>query len=70
MKDDQFFGRMETYRKAVALRLPVERLDAAPQTLRLKVTSQGCADVGVCYVPTEMSAEVKLAAYTPGGAPS
>ncbi len=70
VKEDQFFGRMETYRKAVAIRLPLERLDAAPQTLRLKVTSQGCADVGVCYVPTEMSAEVKLAAYTPGGAPS
>ena len=73
VKEDRFFGRMETYRNAVAIRVPVERIDPAAQTLRLKVTLQGCADVGVCYVPTEMRAEVKLAAYVPGapgGAPS
>jgi thiol:disulfide interchange protein DsbD len=73
VKEDQFFGKMETYRNAVAIRLPLERIDPAAQTLRLNVISQGCADVGVCYVPTEMGAVVKLAAYVPGapaGGPS
>ena len=70
VKDDQFFGKMETYRKAVAIVLPLERLDAAPQTLALNVVSQGCADVGVCYVPMEASAQIKLAASTRSGAPS
>jgi thiol:disulfide interchange protein DsbD len=70
VKEDQFFGKVETYRKSVAIRLPLERIDPAAHTLQIMVTSQGCADVGVCYVPTEMSADIKLAAYTPGGAPS
>ncbi|MBI3375995.1 MAG: protein-disulfide reductase DsbD [Betaproteobacteria bacterium] len=69
VKEDKFFGRMETYRNAVAIRLPLERLDPAAQTLQLSVTSQGCADLGVCYVPTEMHAELRLAAYT-GGSPA
>ena len=55
---DEFFGEVETYRKAVRILLPVQgegRFD-------LKVTSQGCADVGVCYVPMESRASLQLAA--------
>ena len=75
VKEDKFFGRMETYRNTVAIRLPLERRDPAAQTLQLSVTSQGCADQGVCYVPTEMRAELRLAAFDPsvpanGNAPS
>ena len=58
---DEFFGSVETYRKQVAIRIPVEgtgRLD-------LKVTSQGCADAGVCYVPMDSNAALTVAA---GGA--
>ncbi len=53
---DEFFGSTETYRKAVAIRIPVEgsgRFD-------LKVISQGCADAGVCYVPMDSSASLQL----------
>ncbi len=46
---DEFFGEVETYRKAVTLRVPVE----GEGRFELKVTSQGCADIGVCYVPME-----------------
>ena len=70
VKEDQFFGKVETYRKNVAIRLPLERIDPAAQTLQLTVTSQGCADIGVCYVPIEMRADIRLAAYALGGAPS
>ena len=50
LKDDEFFGRVETYRDRVVIRLPMEK--AAPgQSVTLRADSQGCADVGVCYPP-------------------
>jgi thiol:disulfide interchange protein DsbD len=60
-KKDEFFGDVETYRKRVAIRLPVE---AADGTVRLMVTSQGCADVGVCYVPMDSKATIRLAGFS------
>ena len=60
-KTDAFFGEVETYRKEVAIRIPVE--GTAP-TLQLVVTSQGCADIGVCYVPMDRKATVQLAGYS------
>lgn len=62
--EDQFFGKQETYRKEVRIRLPVEPAGAG--RVKLTVTSQGCADSGVCYVPYDQSAEIRLAA---AGAP-
>jgi thiol:disulfide interchange protein DsbD len=57
---DEFFGKTETYRKELRIRLPIEAAGAG--RVKLLVTSQGCADVGVCYVPQEQSAEIRLAA--------
>jgi thiol:disulfide interchange protein DsbD len=57
---DQFFGDTEIYRKAVNIRVPVAPGGADP--VRLVVTSQGCADIGVCYVPMESRASIRLAA--------
>jgi thiol:disulfide interchange protein DsbD len=57
---DDFFGEVETYRKQVRILIPVEgegRFD-------LKVTSQGCADIGVCYVPMESQASLQLVSGT------
>jgi thioredoxin:protein disulfide reductase len=57
---DEFFGEMETYRKQVRILIPAEgqgRFD-------LKVISQGCADVGVCYVPMESQASLQLVSGT------
>ena len=66
LKRDEFFGEMETYRGNLAIGLPFE-LDAdGVPVLTLTAFSQGCADVGVCYVPQEQKAELKLAAYAPG----
>ena len=59
---DEFFGEVETYRREVRIHLPAQgegRFD-------LKVVSQGCADVGVCYVPMESQASLQLVAA--GGA--
>ena len=57
--EDKFFGKQETYRKEVRIRLPLEA--AGAERLKLLVTSQGCADLGVCYVPQVQSAELRLA---------
>jgi thioredoxin:protein disulfide reductase len=62
-KKDEFFGEVETYRKQLAFRLPVE---GAEGVLRLTVTSQGCADVGVCYIPMDSKVTVQLAGLRAG----
>ena len=56
--EDKFFGKQETYRKEVRIRLPVEA--AGAERMKLQVTSQGCADLGVCYVPQVQSADLRL----------
>src|SRR5438874_1896667 len=58
---DEFFGDMPIYRGTVSIRVPVQ----ADGRFELKVISQGCADVGVCYVPMESKASLQLS----GGAP-
>src|SRR5487761_2189823 len=57
--NDEFFGKVETYRKDLRIRLPLTR-DASTNKLKLTVTSQGCADVGVCYVPQQQTADIEL----------
>ena len=59
---DEFFGEVQTYRKSVRILLPV----GGEGRFDLKVTSQGCADVGVCYVPMESTATLRVAAGMPG----
>jgi thiol:disulfide interchange protein DsbD len=67
VKKDEFFGLMETYRKQVAVTLPVQGNGNA-EKVKLAVTSQGCADIGVCYPPQVQTVELKLAAASSGGA--
>ena len=49
VKDDEFFGRVETYRDRIDIELPV--LAAEGRQIELTARSQGCADLGVCYPP-------------------
>jgi len=63
-KKDEFFGDTVVYRDAVRIRVPVA--PGAPEPLDLVVTSQGCADVGVCYVPMESRVQLRMSA---AGAP-
>ena len=61
VKFDETFGKnVETYRQRVAIRLPV---NAAPAAFTLTVTSQGCADAGLCYPPMQSTARVQLAGF-------
>jgi thiol:disulfide interchange protein DsbD len=70
IKRDEFFGDVETYRGEVKILLPYGLDGKAVPELVLTAVSQGCADVGVCYVPQEQRAELKFAGFNPatGGA--
>lgn len=48
VKQDQFFGKVETYRGEVIVKMPLGG-SAAGQSLVVAADSQGCADLGVCY---------------------
>ncbi len=48
VKDDQFFGKVETYRGEVVVTVPLPA-SAAGQSIVVAADSQGCADAGVCY---------------------
>jgi thiol:disulfide interchange protein DsbD len=61
--DETFQKNVETYRNAVTILVPVEQAGAE---FRLVVTSQGCADAGLCYPPMQSAAAVGLTGF--GGA--
>jgi len=62
IKQDEFFGEIETYRDQVAIEIPVTREPGAPASFELKATSQGCADIGVCYPPHTQRVALNLPA--------
>ncbi len=66
-KIDENFGKVEVFYKNVAIRLPVQRNASGVLPLKLNVTSQGCADAGVCYPPQTQMVSVELPA--PGSVP-
>lgn len=59
-KDDDTFGRVEVFYDEVAIRVPVERNSSGVLPLTLNVTSQGCADIGVCYPPQKQSVSLEM----------
>lgn len=57
IKHDEFFGRVETYRGDLLIKLPVN----SAGDFTLKAVSQGCADVGVCYIPVTQTVSLVAA---------
>jgi thiol:disulfide interchange protein DsbD len=55
---DEFFGEVQTHRGDLKILLPVTIV--ADGRLTLTVTSQGCADAGVCYVPMDSKAQLVM----------
>jgi thioredoxin:protein disulfide reductase len=51
VKEDQFFGRIETYRSAMVVNLALKAPKPGQQIV-IAAESQGCADIGICYPPT------------------
>ncbi|MDX2457165.1 MAG: protein-disulfide reductase DsbD [Gammaproteobacteria bacterium] len=62
IKDDEFFGKIATFRNQVTATIPVTRTANAPPMIKLKAVSQGCADIGVCYPPQTQIAQLVLPA--------
>lgn len=73
VKFDQTFQKnVETYRGDLTVRVPVQ---AASGPFELAVTSQGCADAGICYPPAEhvyrvSGAALKAERNSAGGTPT
>ena len=65
IQEDEFFGKIAVFRKAVAVQTPLTRMPDAPENLELKAVSQGCADIGVCYPPHTQLASLDLPTLTP-----
>lgn len=59
--DETFQKNVETYRKTITIKLPVE----ANGNFTVTATGQGCADKGLCYAP--MDSEAKLSTTGGGG---
>ncbi len=64
LKQDENFGKVETYRKEVRITLPIQSIQRTPGATSVTLTtkSQGCADAGLCYTPQTVSATIKLPA--------
>ncbi|WP_250507568.1 protein-disulfide reductase DsbD [Caballeronia sp. GAFFF3] len=63
---DQTFNKdVETYRGELIIRIPVTKANGP---FELAVTSQGCADGGICYPPMEKAYRVRGDALQPAGA--
>ena len=56
---DEYFGRVETYRDTLTVIVPGE---ARAASTTLKVRYQGCADAGICYPPQTRNVTVALPA--------
>ena len=71
VKEDQFFGRVETYRGGLMVNLSLKNA-AVGEKVVIVAESQGCADLGICYPPQVQQVTITLpaasAAPSTGGA--
>ncbi|CAC9457469.1 Cytochrome c-type biogenesis protein DsbD, protein-disulfide reductase (EC 1.8.1.8) [uncultured Gammaproteobacteria bacterium] len=58
IKNDEFFGKVGTYRDNLLVAIPV--LSGEAKSIVLKVGFQGCADLGVCYPPITKSVSLNI----------
>ncbi len=63
--DETFQKDVETHRGDLRIRIPVEQAGALA---RIEVTSQGCADRGLCYPPMQSAAQIGLPGFGGDGA--
>lgn len=61
-KEDEFFGKVQVYRDAVEVRVPINRATGSGDLLTLEARSQGCADAGLCYPPHRQRVLLELPA--------
>jgi thiol:disulfide interchange protein DsbD len=59
-KTDQYFGEQEVYHHDVTAKLPVSRGAREAFNLQVEVSYQGCAEAGLCYLPTTKTFTVEM----------
>ena len=62
-KKDDAFGEVEIYRGELRVPLPIT---SGTPPFTLTVTSQGCADMGICYPPQSQTLQIAAAASASG----
>ena len=61
IKNDDYFGEIETFVGEVQVTLPVEHSNTSPNTVSLIAHGQGCNEpVGVCYAPISHTIDVTI----------
>jgi thiol:disulfide interchange protein DsbD len=58
IKDDDYFGKVQTHRGLLEVKLPLKNIK--DKNLELIVNYQGCADAGVCYPPQKTRTKLNL----------
>ena len=58
--EDEYFGRSEIFRDEVLIRIPVMVRGRNATAFTLVAVSQGCADGGICYLPTTETIDFQL----------
>ena len=71
IKQDEFFGRVETYRGNVVVKLAIQDPPAG-KPMVIRAESQGCADLGICYPPNVQQVTIASpdASIAPDGKPA
>ncbi|MFZ4699934.1 MAG: protein-disulfide reductase DsbD [Candidatus Methylumidiphilus sp.] len=69
-KHDETFGEMEIYRGHIEIPLPFTREQPSIQRAELAVTSQGCADAGICFPPHQQIVPLSLPSPAVDAAPA
>jgi len=64
IKKDEFFGEQQIYRGDMRFVLPLTMAGEPVPRFTLNATSQGCADIGVCYPPQEQKAEITRTGFS------
>ncbi len=59
-KHDKFFGEVDIYRDHLEIEILLKRQEPTQNKLMLEVTFQGCAEVGVCYMPIQKTLSLDL----------
>ena len=59
-KLDRTFGNVEIFHDHLEVEVPLKRDDPKLKSVTLDVTFQGCADVGVCYMPIKKTVSFDL----------
>jgi thioredoxin:protein disulfide reductase len=59
-KEDATFGKVEIFRDHIEVEVLLQRQEPKLDKLALEVTFQGCADIGVCYMPIHKPVSLDL----------